>query len=419
VSLLGLDERPHEDRSEIMAGFAATVLLVQAAERLGLAAPVWSVTSDAVAMPGDRVAGVRQAQLWGFGRIVALELPHRWGGLVDVTPAGRERFAGSLAWLLSRRSPDEHASGEPWWLEDQVAVRADGLYARRIARAGLDAGAEPSTAADASTGTNSPETSSSPRWRAHDTVLITGGTAGIGAEVARLAARAGARRVVLLSRSGPAAAGAERLRTELGSRGCEVLIETADVSSRDDVRRVVAATGPEQISAVIHSAGTDVAAPVGDLTFDHLARSMSAKVLGALHLEEALAEAPLQRVVVFSSIAGVWGGGGGMGAYAAANAFLDAFAARRRDRGQPGTSVAWGPWGETGMATRQDGLIPQLAVSGLRALGTADAMATLDSVLAGRDRGVALADINWERFGLTFTFGRPSPLLSDLCEDAW
>jgi hypothetical protein len=71
------------------------------------------------------------------------------------------------------------------------------------------------------------------------------------------------------------------------------------------------------------------------------------------------------------------------------------------------------------MARRNDGLIPQLAASGLRALGTADAIATLDRVMAGPDRDVAVADIDWERFGLAFTFGRPSPLLSDLCEQAW
>jgi NAD(P)-dependent dehydrogenase (short-subunit alcohol dehydrogenase family) len=418
VSLLGLDERPRGDRPEITAGFAATVLLVQAAERLGLAAPVWSVTSDAVALPGDEVAGVLQAQMWGFGRIVALELPHRWGGLIDVTPAGRARFADTLAWLLSRRSVDRaSAAGVPasaGCTEDQVALRADGLYARRVARAetglGLDAGQ------DAGPGPGRP---SRPGWRAHGTVLITGGTAGIGVEVARLAARAGARRLVLLSRGGPDAPGAERLRAELEGPRCTVVIETGDVSNRDDVRRVVASTGAEHISAVIHSAGTDVAAPVADLTFDDLSRSMSAKVLGALHLDEALAGAPLERLVVFSSIAGVWGGGGGMGAYAAANAFLDAFAGRRRGRGQPCTAVAWGPWGETGMARRNDGLIPQLAASGLRALGTADAIATLDRVMAGPDRDVAVADIDWERFGLAFTFGRPSPLLSDLCEQAW
>jgi len=251
-----------------------------------------------------------------------------------------------------------------------------------------------------------------------DTALIAGGTTGIGAEVARLLARAGVRRLVLLGRRGPDTPGVDALCAELTAAGAEPIVLSCDLADRAELDRILDHVGRARVGTVIHSAGTDVAVPVTELTLTDVSRSVAAKVNGALALDEALTDVPLSAFVLFSSIAGVWGGGGGMAAYAAANALLDALSARRRARGLPGMSVAWGPWGEIGMATRNDGLLEHLARAGLRPIATRDGMAALATVLAGPQRSVAVADIEWERFGLGFTFARASPLLQGLC-DAW
>lgn len=100
---------------------------------------------------------------------------------------------------------------------------------------------------------------------------------------------------------------------------------------------------------VVHAAGTGQATALLDHDPDEFRRVLSAKVLGARHLDDLLSGTDLAAFVMFSSIAAVWGSGQ-QAAYAAGNAYLDAIAERRRDRGLPGTSLAWGPWAETGMA---------------------------------------------------------------------
>ncbi|WP_190113395.1 type I polyketide synthase, partial [Streptomyces cinnamoneus] len=168
------------------------------------------------------------------------------------------------------------------------------------------------------------------------------------------------------------------------------------------------------VNAVVHTAGVDHLEPFADMTLGSFAGVLSAKAAGAMHLDELLAGQELDAFVLFSSIAGVWGSGH-QAAYAAANAALDGLAERRRAQGLPATAVAWGPWGDGGMAEgegaaerlRRRGLIPMpaaLAVSGLR------------QALDSGETTVTVADIDWERFITPFTVGRPSALLGDLPE---
>ncbi|MFD8088520.1 acyltransferase domain-containing protein, partial [Kitasatospora sp. NPDC059722] len=82
VSLLALDESVD---GSVPAGLVRTAALVQALGDARIGAPLWCLTRDAVAAaPGDRVTGLAQAAVWGLGRVAALELPQRWGGLIDL-----------------------------------------------------------------------------------------------------------------------------------------------------------------------------------------------------------------------------------------------------------------------------------------------------------------------------------------------
>ncbi|MEV5647452.1 type I polyketide synthase [Nocardia sp. NPDC052254] len=177
------------------------------------------------------------------------------------------------------------------------------------------------------------------------TVLITGGTGGLGALTARhLVAAHGVRRLLLVSRQGPDAEGAADLVADLEAAGAQVRVAACDVADRDSLRDLLRSTPEQQpLTAVIHTAGVLDDGTIETLTTDQVNRVMRPKADAALHLHELTREHDLSAFVLFSSAAPLLGGQG-QGNYAAANRFLDALAHHRREIGLPGQALAWGLW---------------------------------------------------------------------------
>ena len=177
------------------------------------------------------------------------------------------------------------------------------------------------------------------------TVLITGGTGGLGALLARhLVERNGARHLLLLSRRGEQAPGARELSHQLRELGCEVRIEACDVSDRAQLAALIADIPAEQpLGAVVHAAGVVDDGVLATLTAERLREVMRPKLDAAMQLHELTKDLDLRAFVVFSSAAATFGSPG-QASYAAANACLDALAQRRRASGLPATSMAWGLW---------------------------------------------------------------------------
>ncbi|MFC9236291.1 type I polyketide synthase [Streptomyces decoyicus] len=359
-----------------------TAVVVQALGDAGVGGRVWVVTRGAVAVGrSDGGPDPVGAAVWGLGRVAALEVPDRWGGLVDLPETVDGRALDRLVGVL--------AAGD----EDQVAVRASGVFGRRLVHA-------PAPAGDAVGG-----------WQPRGTVLITGGTGALGARVARWVAERGAEHVVLTSRRGLEAPGAVELEAELSGLGVEVTVAACDVADRDAVQELLSGYA---VDAVVHAAGVVDSVPLGDAGAEHFAEVMGAKVAGAVVLDELLGDRALDAFVVFSSIAGVWGSGG-QGAYAAGNAFVEGLVEARRARGVVGCAVAWGPWAGGGMADAE-GAEEHLLRRGLKALDPALAVSALESAVGAGEGSVVVADVEWERFAPAFTSARPSPLLEDLPE---
>jgi acyl transferase domain-containing protein/NAD(P)-dependent dehydrogenase (short-subunit alcohol dehydrogenase family)/acyl carrier protein len=184
------------------------------------------------------------------------------------------------------------------------------------------------------------------------TVLITGGTGGLGAEVARHLARSGAASLVLASRRGLAAPGADTLVAELSQLGARVSCVACDVGRRDEVAALLATIPAEHpLTGVIHTAGVLEDGLLSTQSASRFAGVFHGKVDAALHLSELTLKHDLAAFVVFSSVAGILGNAGQSG-YAAANTVLDALCEHRRRRGLPATSLAFGPWAGAGMAAR-------------------------------------------------------------------
>ncbi|AQA25622.1 acyl transferase domain protein [Rhodococcus sp. MTM3W5.2] len=370
-------------RPECSAAPALALTVAQAWIDANVDGRLWLGTHAAVsAADTDPPVSPEQTQIWGLGRVLALEQPRAFGGLLDCGDEIGDRAAAIAAAVLRDSS------------EDQLAVRADAVLGRRLVRAPL---------ADA------------PRvreWRPRGTVLITGGTGELGAHVARWAAGAGADHLVLTSRRGPAAPGAAELTSELRALGAEVTVAACDVADRDQLVTLLAAIPADApLSAVVHAAGVNHRGPVVELTVAELAAAQAAKVLGAAHLDELTGD--LDAFVLFSSGAASWGSVEN-GAYAAGNAYLDGLAVRRRAQGRTATAIAWGSW-TGGMAAEAGDL---LARHGIRDMAADPAMVAMVAAVERDEVLSTVADLDWKLFTPVFTAVRPSPLLAEIPEAA-
>ncbi len=176
-------------------------------------------------------------------------------------------------------------------------------------------------------------------------MLISGGTSGLGALVARhLTERHGARHLLLVSRKGPEAKGAAELKAELEELGAEAQIAACDVSDRKALEQLFASIPKERpLGAIVHSAGAMDDGVLDSMSPERLAHTMRPKASAAWHLHELSAELEISQFLLFSSAAGLLGGAA-QANYAAANNFLDALAALRHSQGLPATALAWGMW---------------------------------------------------------------------------
>ncbi|MDH6113662.1 acyl transferase domain-containing protein/NADPH:quinone reductase-like Zn-dependent oxidoreductase [Kitasatospora sp. MAP12-15] len=224
------------------------------------------------------------------------------------------------------------------------------------------------------------------------TVLITGGTGTLGGLLARhLVTGHGVRHLLLTSRRGERAPGAEQLREELAGLGAQVTIAACDTADPGELGALLAAVpGEHALTAIVHAAGLLDDATLPNLTAEQLHAALRPKADAAWQLHRLTEHLDLSAFVLFSSVAGTLGNAG-QANYAAANAFLDALAQHRHTRGLPARSLAWGYWAQSsGMSTHlTDADRARLARSGSTPLATADALALFDAALAG-DRAVVL-----------------------------
>jgi acyl transferase domain-containing protein/D-arabinose 1-dehydrogenase-like Zn-dependent alcohol dehydrogenase/acyl carrier protein len=315
------------------------------------------LTEGALAVGVDEAPSLAQGALVGLMRSAQSEHPGRFG-LIDLAPGGAS--GGSLYGALRSDEPE-------------IALRGDALYAPRLGRVAM-----------------APADGDAPvqeRLEERGTVLITGGTGGLGALLARhLAGEHGVKRLLLASRSGGEAPGAQELAEQLSELGCDVRLAACDVSDRTQLQELLASVPQAHpVSVAIHAAGVLDDGTIASLDGERLARVMSPKVDAAVNLHELAGQAEL----IFFSSAAATVGSPGQGNYAAANAFLDTLALHRRANGLPGTSLAWGAWdqgaGMTGELSAADrarlarvGLAP---LSGELGLELFDRARTLEQAL--------------------------------------
>ncbi|WP_405180897.1 type I polyketide synthase [Nocardia sp. NBC_01377] len=351
------------------------------------------LTRGAVGATGEAPTDLGATTVWGLVRSAQSEDPGRVV-LLD-TDSGIDTGVG-IGMVAAAV-----ASGEP-----QVVVRDGILHAARLVRL-------PETASTGSERTDSDSAGVS----GSGTVVVTGGTGGLGAVLARhLVLEHGVGSLVLASRSGMDAAGAEQLVAELTGLGATVRVVACDVSRRDEVTRLLAAV-PEDfpLAGVVHAAGVLDDGVIASLTPDRMARVFAPKLDAAAHLHELTRDKDLAMFVLFSSIAGVLGAPG-QGNYAAANAFLDGLATHRRAHGLPATSIAWGLWdSDTGMTGALDHAdLDRMSRSGVLGLSTEQGLAWFDTAITGDEPAVVAARLDRSVLAARARAGAVAPLLGEL-----
>ncbi|MFD8340072.1 type I polyketide synthase [Streptomyces solisilvae] len=411
LSLLALDEGT-PPLPGVAPGLTGTLTLLQALVDAAVPAPLWCATRGAVSIDdSDPLDAPHQAQLWGLGRVAALEHPDRWGGLVDLPASPDGLDARRLCALLTG------ACGE-----DEAALRPAGAYGHRLIPDPIGGRAPRRT------------------WKPRGTVLITGAADGPAAHVARRLADDGAEHIVMLGPGGGEAPAAVELKAELDALGTGLTVADHAPADREAtahlLERVAQASG--RIGTIVHTAASGELTPLMELTPRRLAEEIRAHLDDTGRpLDELCDMGPEDTVVYFSTVAASWGSKD-HGSYAAATACLDALARRDRAEGRPTISIAWGLWdlpyggdatdvpygGDTPDApygrdtpdtpdTAETPSAPHTERSRRQGLSPLDprlALTALRQALDHDDPSVTIADVRWERFAPLFTLARPSRL---------
>lgn len=342
-----------------------------------------------------------QAAIWGLGRVIGhQEFPERWGGLIDVDGAD-DPFATAAricAYVVGR---------DP---EDQIAIRGDRTYVPRLrpVSGGL--------------------TKAFPTKLTPDGIyVVTGGAGALGRTVATYLAERGARHIALWGRSeipprrlwsqlaegDPQFATVDTIRS-IERLGVRVSTASVDVTDADQVQSWLddhLREGGRPVRGIIHAAGSVADQLLVNLSEADFATVLAPKVTGTRVLHDTFAEHDLEFFVMFGS-AGSAIASPGQGNYAAANAFLDAFAHYRRAQGLPALTIGWGPW-SVGMVEELK-LEKIYAQRGIELITPATGAVILDRLISQRVCNVFAISADWRRARSVGLGGRMPMMFSEL-----
>jgi thioester reductase-like protein len=352
-------------------GVVSVLNLLQAVLKSNHKPKFWLVTQGANSVENS-IAYPAQSSLWGLGKVIAIEHPQLWGGMIDMDTAT------STDALLAELNDSQG--------EDHLSLRGSQRYVGRLMRREL------------------PHTKRVP-IAAEGTYLITGGLGALGLQVARSLIQQGAKSLVLVSR---------RLADEEAiaplKQDAAIRVMQADVGDVAEMAAVVKAI--PDLRGVIHAAGTTNFQSLDKLTVENFESVLHPKVLGGWILHQLTQNLELDFFVTFSSITAVLGSKG-QAHYAAANHFLDALAHYRCSLGLPALSLNWSFWGGAGMAAAelQTEALRQL---GLEALPPAIAIAAFEHLLGSECTQITVANIDWTTFKQVYELQGVRSLLSEI-----
>ncbi|MGF2039365.1 MAG: type I polyketide synthase [Nostoc sp. CmiVER01] len=349
---------------------------------------LWLVTQNTQPIEVDSLA-VAQAPIWGLGRVIALEHPEMFAGLVDL--GNSASLEGAAQMLFEElRNPE---------VEMQVALRDTHRFVARLV---------PS---------QGEKVTQSFRIQNDRTYLITGGLGGLGLKVAQWLVDQGVRYLVLVGRSAVCA----NIQTQLLSlqnQGVQVLVAQADISQKVEVERVFADISKfPSLAGIIHMAGVLDDGVLLKQDWNRFVKVMAPKVAGAWNLHTQTQDMPLDFLINFSSAASLHGSLG-QGSYAAANAFLDTLAHYRQLQGLPALSINWSSWDEVGMAATMASRDQQRWTdAGVSFIAIKQGLQVLGQLLKQKLPQIGVLAVDWSKYFKLFPSNFASSFLSEIASE--
>lgn len=369
------------------------------------------VTSGAVAVPEHPSALVPcAAAIWGMSRTLLQEVPKLKQKMIDI--AWPDNINGAMRGPLEIDNLYHEILSSS--IETEIALRASARFASRLSSQDLAVSNQKTLA-----------------WNTNGTYLITGGLGGLALQVANWMAEQGARRLILMSRTGlpprsqwcdydVSSVTGRRIAAvrEIESKGTQVHVASVDVAHRDQLRRFLVQHRDEQwppIRGVMHLAGSVQASPIDGLTDQQFHEVYDAKAVGAWNIHCLMADSPLDFFVMFSSGASLLGSPL-LASYAAANAYLDGLAHYRHALGLPAQSINWGYWSEVGMAARvMEEHGRTMAPTGMLPITNADGLKALQLIMQRDCSQIGVLPFDWPAWAATHAKAASTPFMQRLC----
>ena len=367
-------------------GCIAVLHLVQSLVKKGFSKPLWLITRNSQAVGLESMPlSIAQSPLWGMGRVIALEHPELWGGMIDLDS---QADTDEISMLLSKiLHPTD---------EDQIAFRDEQSYVARLVH-------------------SNPQAAKKIQFQSDSTYLITGGLGFLGLKLAHWMVAQGAQHLVLTGRRGLAKHDEQTQAIQLlKENGVSISILQADVSDFEQMSRVFEQVKLSKfpLRGIIHAAGVPGSQVIEELTVDEFKTMFSSKTTGAWLLHQFTKDMELDFFVCFSSASAVWGAKG-QAHYGAANHFLDILAHYRRAIGLAALTVNWGLLEGGGMVSN-DEYHQWLVKIGVEGFQPEQGFKALNYLLSTNAIQTTIAKVNWKTFKALYEAQQPRPLLEEI-----
>lgn len=264
-----------------------------------------------------------------------------------------------------------------------------------------------------------PETLAVPALDRQGSYLITGGTSGLGLQIAKWLIDQGIESIALVSRNGSSRPDAIAFAESAMALGKQVRLLDADISDLDATQNLIQKITKDMrpLAGIIHCAmvlDDDLAIR---MNAERMQKVMRPKVQGTLNLHKATLDLPLRQFICISSISSLIGNVG-QANYVAANAFLDGFAHYRQAMGLPATTINLGVLQEIGVVARDENLAKVLDAKGITGLLTADVLKALGYIINNGHAQIGLFRVDWATWAQESPKSAASSRFSNLVQKA-